>query len=39
MYINVGSVKEVLKIYDRMLKTSTSQNKEDQYPITALWNK
>ena len=39
MYINVGSIKEVLKIYDRMLQASTSQNKEDQYPITALWNK
>ena len=39
MYINVGSIKEVLKIYDRMLKASTTQNNKDQYPLTALWNK
>ena len=38
MYINVGSIQEILKIYDKMLKTTISQNKEDQYPLTALWN-
>ncbi len=39
MYVNLGSLEEMLKIYDRMLKTSTSKSSEDQYPLTALWNK
>jgi len=39
MYINLGSFREMIAIYDRMLKTTTSKTSEDQYPLTALWNK
>ena len=39
MYINVGNISDIIKIYDRMLKTTTSQNTNDDFPLTALWNK
>lgn len=39
MYINVGNIKDIIKIYDRMLRTSISKNPDDKYPITALIEK
>lgn len=39
MYINIGNVEDIIKIYDRMLRTSTSNNYDDKYPITAMIEK
>lgn len=39
VYMNTGSFEKMIKIYDRMLRTSTSKSLEDQFPLTALWNK
>jgi len=39
MFINVGNLRNILEIYDKMLRTSTSQNTKDKYPITALLDK
>ena len=38
VYINTGSFEEMIKIYDRMLRSSTSKSLKDQFPLTALWN-
>jgi len=39
MFINVGNLRNILEIYDKMLQTSTLQNTKDKYPITALLDK